>query len=615
MSSLEASKSCRICKKPFCCAECRERHEKRKHPDLKVDCPLCCSQKLPLRVFEENSLYAHVVSHHLPLHCSLCGEIFKQGNDLLTFGICKWWSARQRHSLASSKKSGFTTPSPASVCQGNKQKIGSSINGDYLTNFESLTSPPELYRNTSTPMIVGQKTTFDYKTPNPPNFSLKTPKTNSTTCTKNQTRASPRTCPSTDSNSDSKFVSFSPCNSNHGSTPFRSCTEDHYSRGNSLRKLGIMEEREESEIGEKRQSAKDNIVVEDMELTGVEGEIPSDAQGVEVICKAERRTESMKKVRFSDQFSDHIESSNGGGRENVTEVEEYFEARDTMSDTKDMAAKIQNSLLENSAMRIHRETEINVEKENQIPENTNVNIVQETTGSSRVVMMLLVEQNSGLTTSDLTPLIDSGLKKLEERGSLASARTSAPNASTSPGCSGSSVVSVDSYFSVSSVECYSGQPTIGPSSRRDSKSSSDSNESTNSGGIFSAVAHAVRCALKNFSGAGTSKNIARDQVSQRELRSSGVLSSLSSSLLPRPGKRPRDAAESASSSSRPAEGQASHAEGRSPLAKRYRRWHKIKAREPIARMRGNSVTSPRGISSETQIVSRNFRKQNGLADL
>ena len=62
-----------------------------------------------------------------------------------------------------------------------------------------------------------------------------------------------------------------------------------------------------------------------------------------------------------------------------------------------------------------------------------------------------------------------------------------------------------------------------------------------------------------------------------------------------PGKRPRDPTSPPTIS-----GSSFQSEERSPIAKRPRGWYKIRAREPIARMRKVQVTSPKGVSSETQ---------------
>lgn len=43
---------------------------------------------------------------------------------------------------------------------------------------------------------------------------------------------------------------------------------------------------------------------------------------------------------------------------------------------------------------------------------------------------------------------------------------------------------------------------------------------------------------------------------------------------------------------------------RSPLAKRHRTWCMVKGREPLKRMRDVPPTSPRGVSSETQVFSQ-----------
>lgn len=76
------------------------------------------------------------------------------------------------------------------------------------------------------------------------------------------------------------------------------------------------------------------------------------------------------------------------------------------------------------------------------------------------------------------------------------------------------------------------------------------------------------------------------------------LSNFASSLSQRPGKRSRDAIES-SPTKKPTEFVIPQIEIRSPIAKRQRGWYKIKAREPIARMKNNRPS--RRVSLETQV--------------
>lgn len=76
------------------------------------------------------------------------------------------------------------------------------------------------------------------------------------------------------------------------------------------------------------------------------------------------------------------------------------------------------------------------------------------------------------------------------------------------------------------------------------------------------------------------------------------LSNFASSLSQRPGKRSRDAIES-SPTKKSTEFVIPQIEVRSPIAKRQCGWYKIKAREPIARMKNNRP--PRRVSLETQV--------------
>ncbi|XP_043602858.1 dentin sialophosphoprotein-like isoform X2 [Bombus pyrosoma] len=168
MAPVETNRTCYVCKKLFCCASCREQHEEKKHKKRQPNCPFCINEKFSFKSLEDKVLLCHIAVTHLPLYCYLCGEIFKQIKDLETFGTCKWWKSQHRYSLVSKEqRSVFGTPPLTS-----EEKAS-------CEHFGSLTSPPELYRNTSTPMVIGQKTSLDFKTPSAPNFSLKTPKTNS----------------------------------------------------------------------------------------------------------------------------------------------------------------------------------------------------------------------------------------------------------------------------------------------------------------------------------------------------------------------------------------------------------------------------------------------------
>ncbi|CAL7936734.1 unnamed protein product [Xylocopa violacea] len=590
MTPAQTDRTCYVCKKVFCCEQCREQHEVKKHSKRRSNCPFCASQKLPLKSIEDKALFCHIVVTHLPLYCRLCGVIFKEGKDLESFGTCKWWNSRHRHSLTSEPKLG----TPPFVSEGKESSQG---NG----NFASLTSPPELYRNTSTPMIEGQKTSLDFKTPNVPNFSLKTPQTSSLSLEKNLTRSDLQSTKSKCDNSESNYMSCPSVTSDalvgHKDTPFRSLPlirgiKEELPRSNS-RSLGIMKKEDSNNTNG---CYTDNNCVEDMELTNVEGEMLPDSQSLET-CQGEKKSESLKKVRFSDEYDVSSVITNTGrsstGMSNVTETEEYYEACDTLSDMKQS--------LEKSQIKIYEDNAKNQEKENRSPDKVNANGSQQSSASSRVVMMVIVENDSSLSTSDL---INSGLKKLER---ITSSTNLSINNYNTPGSS-TSAISVDSYYSASSRTNFLPQNELDSPAGKGSNTSSSSNNDSNSGGILSAFASAVRTVMKNLSGVGSPKDTSKEQESPRvdvDPRPStsstfNPLSSFASSLSQRSAKRPRDALDAPL---RQLDSAVPQIEVRSPVAKRHRGWYSaIKAREPIARMRNRrQLTSPRGVSSETQV--------------
>lgn len=83
---LQTNRTCNICKKLFCCAECCKRHQKKRHPDQEFYCPLCYGEKLPLHPKLDEKLLYHVAVNHLPLYCYLCGDFFEQNKDIELFG-------------------------------------------------------------------------------------------------------------------------------------------------------------------------------------------------------------------------------------------------------------------------------------------------------------------------------------------------------------------------------------------------------------------------------------------------------------------------------------------------------------------------------------------------
>lgn len=689
-----------MCKKVFCCEQCRERHEGNKHTKRQANCPFCFFEKLPLKSIEDKILLRHIVVNHLPLHCCLCGDIFKTIKDLESFGTCKWSKSNDRHSLVSEKKS-LGTPSLSS---------DGKESSDFNSNYGSLTSPPELTRNTSTPVVFGLKTSFDFKTPSVTSFSLKSSQIDSASSKNDPAHSNlHRTSAKCDS-SGSNYMSL-PSSISNEETPFRSLppnrSKEELPLSNS-KKLGIMKITDRNSANERH---SDNHNIEDMNLTNVEGQLLPESQSLET-CPEGRKSDSLKKVRFSDEFddpprcSDQYENhSKSMAIFNINETEEYFEANDTLPIVHQTLDESQMEIIEDNAKNMEKEnrnpdehnvrniktenrgtdeddaknieetfnpdedilkkikkenhspdkeTEIctqteshsfdedkpkNMEKEylsfdvnneknmktgnlsvdddkgkNMKKENSSPDKISETnqkqspsqTSTSRVLMMVVVENNSAISTSEM---IDTSLKNLER---IASCSNLSANTVSSLSSSNSATTGDKNYYSVLSQNYHTPPSSESPgTSNKDlsNSSNSSSNDSVNSSGILSAMTNALKNVMKNLSEA--SKTLGKNSVSTRQesVSSSFTSSTLNSvsnfaaSFLQRPGKRPRDAIDTPPHAVLRQELSVSQHESRSPLAKRHRGgYYKIKGREPIARMRNNrQLVSPRGVSSETQV--------------
>lgn len=227
----------------------------------------------------------------------------------------------------------------------------------------------------------------------------------------------------------------------------------------------------------------DNNSVADMDLTNVESEALPDSQSLE-ICQPEKRSDASKKVRFSDEHVCLSEPSSTSNF-NTTENEEYFEACDTLAEMRQS--------LERTQIKIYEDNAKNTEKENRGPDRNDANGSQQSSGSSRVVMMVVVESNSTVPTSDL---IDTGLRKLER------ATSSTHQSVNSPTCS-SLITSIDSYYSASASNLCSPageSSSLAGRSMNSTANSSTSHERYTSGGILSVMANAVRNVMRNLPG-------------------------------------------------------------------------------------------------------------------
>ncbi|XP_011201892.2 mitosis initiation protein fs(1)Ya [Bactrocera dorsalis] len=110
---------CGVCKKIFCCAECRYKHEIKTHaivvqkpkisnqsnedvPSAKLEdqskkaetnhiylfCPLCERKPMPLQREMYAEMLAHVEQNHLPLRCRKCAKVYNRLDDLQNFSKC-----------------------------------------------------------------------------------------------------------------------------------------------------------------------------------------------------------------------------------------------------------------------------------------------------------------------------------------------------------------------------------------------------------------------------------------------------------------------------------------------------------------------------------------------
>lgn len=130
-----------------------------------------------------------------------------------------------------------------------------------------------------------------------------------------------------------------------------------------------------------------------------------------------RRDSIEKRVRFSDQFATPQAPSNVNTMADTSacDNDEFFEARESLDD--DIVT--QQEMVKDSLPIVKQLAEKKVENLVENSENK-INASSTSTSSSRVVMMLLVEKtdnSKGFSSLDLAPLIDSGLKKLEESAS------------------------------------------------------------------------------------------------------------------------------------------------------------------------------------------------------
>ncbi|XP_066603475.1 uncharacterized protein [Prorops nasuta] len=123
------------------------------------------------------------------------------------------------------------------------------------------------------------------------------------------------------------------------------------------------------------------------------------------------------------------------------------------------------------------------------------------------------------------------------------------------------------------------------------ESSIHNKENSNNNGILSSVVKAVRHAFKNLAGDKSPKCLKTQQTvlsTHISTNSTPIVSSLSN-------KRSRDI-------------ETQEVAACSPIVKRLRAWPKIRGRPPISRMRHETLTTSREISSNTQGINQGYLK-------
>lgn len=479
-------------------------HIKNKHPGGKSLCPLCHSQPLIIGKINYPELLCHLVSNHLPLHCRTCGEFFETCDDLKTIGNCsnKPLICIQPPTFIESEKSTLNIETQSPVINTTVNPLidtkGYTIVDDRNSSYKYLTSPPEFTRNTSTPMQID----FNKQSSNIiakdrcaiPYFYIKTPSFSS----RNENtidNSSIKTPKYSLSETESMYHSLSSLGKSVSSdrTPIRpillikSSSEEfdqqEISKSFSQRKLTAMQELNEYEV--------------DMELTDVQGKILTEMVKTpieEILTSRRDSKDSRKKVRFSDQFAIKLESDaniSSPNLHNDTETEEFFEAHQSFSEMPVIAKENRFESANNSNKDIFQLAQQTkditglLKKEEKIESST-----------SRIIM-ILVENNSNENPASLTPLINSGLKQLESAMSQSTKPNTFALNNKENTTGGFSIISVDSYTKVSTLEYSKVSENI---PERCQQNITEQNTNSGGGGIFTAVANAVKNAFKNLSG-------------------------------------------------------------------------------------------------------------------
>lgn len=695
---------CRQCKKLFCCSNCRLAHEEKNHSPHELKCPICCSKKFQIKGDESHEFICHLVFHHLPLLCRLCGQSFETCEDLTIIQKCGWWkeenSRRVRKILQETLSPTTITGTKSELldvnnyidsCNNNSRKSVSRNKQESNHRFVTLNSPPVLIRNTSTPMISScLKTNFELRKSNSISFVLKTPRNFSPSLEDTETQQffdnnEFRKCNSDSAFNSGRYNSQSKSFIQSGSSEYFTCDQQ-----NSRRRLSSLSKVEEfseprsrikkdikqlkktvrfsdrftqaaiemaeydeffeaqeslSEISQKFLDVDKEISVNHVESTFDD----TDNRDNRLNFEKENKIFLEESSIYTEETRGPIESNSASENislmiRNVHLNDNNDNRLDGVANANDLQKKVYstknvylkeniNSFNESNIYSQQNEISDDENKENDNSDSSNsmkgTSKISQQAESSQIVMMVVVNNASRISRTDLVPLIDSELKKLEETSSVSSTVYNSISSQSSSSSSSQeekysvtnsqfrrkSTTSVNSYFSIASTECFSTQNDSIASNEKEN-TSYENEESSKSDGILSAMARVVRNALKKLPGGSilqeSSESASEKSNTTLAETTSETLSLASSPSLslsnspPSPdqsvnnltSKRPRDAASPSAIIPNPTLPN----EDRSPIAKRQRGWYKykVRARPPIARMRKIQVTSPKGISSETQ---------------
>ncbi|XP_058794603.1 uncharacterized protein LOC131666188 isoform X2 [Phymastichus coffea] len=686
---------CRFCSKVFCCLKCRDAHESNKHADLnssKPKCPLCFKCDLPydprLNSIDDNlgraQFVCHVVINHLPLRCKVCGDTFDSNQAFQSAEPCKGpikkvaapvvtaspvsnlpCDNNNNSDIIPVEKKLLLTPQYHIEVNASEKSLASA-GSLHLKNPENFDSPLELARHTSTPMhlsVVGLQKYHGHP-PSVPEFDLKTP-------------SSQRTFDTIGSSWGSAASVFE--------SRYFTAETDGPSLGSAIEGSNNSTNARDNQNIPTWTSPVFPILKKQLEAQNSDADSPSTGSNYRVersILKSALlsriddshgtpRDSIEKRVRFSDQFDTPTSTITTMSDASACDSDIFFEARESLDDDEQAAkdSPVIKQLEQNKVERVAADTSVS---------NSKIN-ASATSSSSRVLMMLLVEKTDnakGFSSVDLAPLIDSGLKKLEESANLNNnSRTDNGNQGSSnsgtvakltteitsyarqidgsmskplKGCRRRASIK-DTLITMSDcIECITppsrcNQQTVMDQEREwinKADSVVNAGGAYKSDGLFSAMARVVRSALKKLPAAVTARNLSREPIplnpnSPPTVAPTAVVDCHATAtdaiaLVHRSSsiKRPRDridsldeaatlrdspgrnsgVSSSISSSTRAnittiqnTASMNSELTVTSPAAKRHRGWCRIRAREPIARMREQVVAaSLRGSSRETQ---------------